>query len=314
MNGKYCLFFGIILASIFTCCAWAVSYDYDANGRLVSASFSENQTVQYSYDPGGNIYAVDGFETVTSTETTTETTTSNIETLVWNYTTGENTNNAYTVNANSWSNAVTINYNNISLTRAVKMETASNIFFSAPKAGTLKIVSYSTNSNPTVNINNTVYSVSSNGETVIPISSSGTYTITKGTTNTYLYYLCFEYSSANPVYIWNYTGGINTDSFYTVLNANEWSSAVPISYEGNSLTRAIKMETNTQVTFTAPYSGKLKVVTYANRSDNATVKVNNVEYVVSKTGNATEINIPSAGSYTLSKGTTNTYLYLMSFE
>ena len=44
-----------------------------------------------------------------------------------------------------------------------------------------------TNSNPTVSINNTTYSVSSNGEIVIPISPSGTYTITKGTTNTYNY-------------------------------------------------------------------------------------------------------------------------------
>ncbi|MBQ8942543.1 MAG: hypothetical protein IJ062_11975, partial [Firmicutes bacterium] len=149
----------------------------------------------YSYDPGGNIVGVTGFQSVTeittegTTETVTETTTSNTAALVWNYSTGENTNNAYTVNANSWSNAVPVTYGSLTLTSAVKMESNSSISFTAPQAGTLKVVTYSTNNSPAIKLNGTSYSVSTNGVTEIEISSAGVYTITKDTTNLCLLYI-----------------------------------------------------------------------------------------------------------------------------
>lgn len=88
--------------------AFAAHYEYDALGRLTQVDYSNEQTTKsasYSYDASDNIVGVTGFQslieittegtTETVTETATETTTSNTIALVWNYSTGENTNNAY---------------------------------------------------------------------------------------------------------------------------------------------------------------------------------------------------------------------------
>lgn len=310
----------VIVVLISVNLVFAAHYEYDALGRLVKVDYSNEQTTKsasYSYDPGGNIVGITGFQSVTeittegTTETVTETTTSNTAALVWNYSTGENINNAYTVNANSWSNAVPVTYGNLTLTSAVKMESNSSISFTAPQAGTLKVVSYSTQTTPKIKINNVSYTISTNGMTAIPLSPTGTYTITKDTTNTYLYYLSFEYELPKPTYIWNYTNSTNTDNFYTVSSANEWSNAVSVLYGDLTLTRAIKMETNTAVSFTAPKAGKLTLVTYSTKTT-PTVNINNTTQNVSTNG-YTEINLTAGGTYTITKGTTNTYLYYISF-
>ena len=304
--------------------AFTAHYEYDALGRLTKVYYSNEQTTKsasYSYDSGRNIVGVTGFQSVTEittegtteteTETATETTTSNTAALVWNYSTGENTNNTYTVNANSWSNAVPVTYGSLTLTNAVKMESNSSISFTAPQAGTLKVVSYSTQTTPKIKINNVSYTISTNGMTAITLSPAGTYTITKDTTNTYLYYLSFEYELPKPTYIWNYTNSTNTDNFYTVSSANEWTNATSVSYNGLTLTRAIKMESNTAVSFTAPKAGKLILVTYSTKTT-PTVNINNTTQNVSTNG-YTEITITAGGTYTITKGTTNTYIYYISF-
>ena len=162
---------------------YAASYEYDALGRLTKVSYdsddTEDKSAEYSYDAGGNITAVNGFETSAAI------------TYIWNRTDGTNTDDFYTVSANEWNNAVTINYNGASLTKAVKMESSTSLSFAAPSAGTLKLVTYSTNAAPTILLNNVQKSVSINGETDIAITSAGTYSITKGTTNTYVYYMEF---------------------------------------------------------------------------------------------------------------------------
>ena len=53
---------------------------------------------------------------------------------------------------------------------------------------------------PAIKINNQSYPVSTNGATTINIPAAGTYTITKDTTNTYLYYLSFIESWLNNTY------------------------------------------------------------------------------------------------------------------
>ena len=331
------IIFALVMVIVNINFAFAAHYEYDELGRLVSVEYgnSEDKTATYGYDAGGNITAVKGFnkgttEIESTTEaTTTEVTTTEISTesptettteapvltneLVWNYTTGENTDNFYTVNANEWGSAVTLTYDTLTLNKAVKMESSTNISFNAPQAGTLKVVIYSTKTAPAIKLNGTSYPVSANGVVVFELPEAGTYTITKDTTNTYLYYMSFTYEVSAPVenpYIWNYTDNTNTDDFYTV-SANEWRSAVPVTYGDITLTKAIKMESNTSITFTAPKSGELTLVTYSTKSA-PTVKINGKTYSVSANG-STDINLTEGGTYTLTKNTTNTYLYYISY-
>ena len=304
---------------------FAAKYEYDELGRLTKVEYDSKQitkSVSYSYDVGGNIKAVSGFMSESVIEVSTESTSepvseatteditenSTVE-AVWNYSTGENTDGFFNVNANNWSNAVPFSYGDDTLTKAIKMESSSSIGFTVPQSGTLTLVTYSTQAEPTVIINGTAYPVNRQGATVIEIPASGAYTITKGTTNTYIYYMSFAYEVAAPTpYIWNFTDGTNTDDFYTV-SANSWSNPVAISYEDQTLNKAIKMETNSSVSFTAEKAGKLTVVTYSTQTA-PTITVNGQVYPVSPNG-ATEILIPE-GSCTITKGTTNTYLYYLS--
>lgn len=306
----------LILSLVFMLCSVcsveAAKYEYDAIGRLVKVDYGESKKVCYSYDAGGNIKKVESFADGTTTEQPTESTASE---YVWNHSDDTNTDEFFDIKANNWSNAVSVNYGDLTLTKAVKMETSSAITFTAPKAGTLTLVTYSTNSNPSVILNGEKTAVSANGSTEIEIPSEGAYTITKDSTNTYLYYISFKYdagasASEKIPYIWNYTDGTNTDDFYTVT-ANSWKNAVSVTYDGNTLTKAVKLESSSSIVFNAPGSGRLTLVTYSTNTA-PKVKVNGESYSVSANG-VTEISISEGGTYTLTKDTTNTYLYYVSF-
>ena len=74
------LFLTFIAVLISVNLAFAAHYEYDDLGRLIRVDYSNEQTTKfalYSYDPGGNIEGVTGFQSVTeiTTEGTTETVT-----------------------------------------------------------------------------------------------------------------------------------------------------------------------------------------------------------------------------------------------
>ncbi len=104
--------------------------------------------------------------------------------LIWNYTSGENTLDAK-ISANDWSGAEPVSYGGTTLTRAIKMESDTDISFSVPGKGKLTIVSYSTNSAPTILLNNEKLNISKNGAVTVDVS--GYVSIAKGTSSTYIY-------------------------------------------------------------------------------------------------------------------------------
>ena len=125
------------------------------------------------------------------TEDTTEAPPYTGEGLVWDYTSGTNTLNA-NVDANDWANAEPVVYNGSTFTKAIKMESSTNITFNAPGSGILTLVTYSGKADAAVEINGTSYPVSQNGSVDIPITAAGTVTITKDTTDTYIYVMEFK--------------------------------------------------------------------------------------------------------------------------
>ena len=141
------------------------------------------------------------------------------EHLVWNYTTGENTNNAFAVTANAWSKKVEVKYGDQSFTKAIKMETTTKIEFDAPAAGTLEVVTYATKKGPYINVNGKKYSVSENGGTKIDITEKGKCTIEKETSNTYMYYLAFSYETGGETQTFIY-GDVTADGMLAADDAS----------------------------------------------------------------------------------------------
>ena len=107
--------------------------------------------------------------------------------------------------------------------------------------------------------------------------------------------------------IWNHTTDENTDNFFSVT-ASEKSGADTVTYDGLTLTKAIKMESGTKISFTAPSDGKLTLVTSGSGTK---IKVNNTSYTISK--GVLSVDVP-AGAVTVAKDSTNVFLYYMKFE
>ena len=117
---------------------------------------------------------------------------------IWNYTTGENTNNFFNVSGNDYFGAK-VTYKGATLTKALKMESSTDINFDAGTDGTFYIYTYSTQAKPTIKINDNAESVSANGITSFDIGSGQTVYVSKGTTSTYVYFMQFVPKSAANV-------------------------------------------------------------------------------------------------------------------
>ncbi len=111
------------------------------------------------------------------------------------------------------------------------------------------------------------------------------------------------------LFTWNYTDGTNTENFFVFgSDLAAWSSATEMTYEGLTLTKAIKVSSKTSFTFEAPTDGVLTLVMEA--KEGSSVKVNG-ESVTVKTGINT---IPvKAGTNTVTKGKNETHLYLAQY-
>lgn len=117
-------------------------------------------------------------------------------------------------------------------------------------------------------------------------------------------------SYKGQLFTWNYTEGTNTGEFFSVT-ANDWGSASsnPQTYDGESLTKAIKMESSTSITFNTATAGTITIVAYASSADR-TIKIDGQTYPVTTGTNVYEI---TDGAHTISKGTTNVNVFLMQF-
>ncbi len=134
------------------------------------------------------------------TETTTENTNSevNADGYIWNGTTGENTDNFFYVSSNEY-NSGSVSYKGATLKTAIKMESTTDIHFTAETDGTLLLYTYSKKSAPTIKINDTTESIAANGTTTFDIGSGETVYVTKGTTDTYIYFMQFLPDSTQTV-------------------------------------------------------------------------------------------------------------------
>lgn len=134
-------------------------------------------------------------------------------------------------------------------------------------------------------------------------------TANKDTTATATAVLTFK----GQLFTWNYTEGTNTDNFFTFNDGlSDWSSASdnPQTFDGESLTKAIKVNSSLRVSFEAPMDGTLTLV----MNGSGSLWVDNGDGEVSYDINTGINTIPiKAGTCTIRKNKTETRLYLLQF-
>ncbi|MCD8214775.1 MAG: dockerin type I domain-containing protein [Clostridiales bacterium] len=116
--------------------------------------------------------------------------------------------------------------------------------------------------------------------------------------------------------VWNVTSGENT--LGVSFTGSPWDNAddYPITYNGETLNAAKKMESSTSISFSITTAGTLKLIFYAS-IDSPTVKVDGTTYSLtadSSLGSGVytlELEL-EAGSHEITKGTTKTYIYYAS--
>ncbi|WP_336688766.1 MULTISPECIES: pectate lyase family protein [unclassified Chryseobacterium] len=144
---------------------------------------------------------------------------------------------------------------------------------------------------PTADLDFTVTTVGSAGT---PVSGTGSISITPTGTN----------PQGNEIH--NFTTSNLTSSFYTFTSANMNSTDGSATYNGLTLTKRLKIESATAITYTTSAPSSLTLV--FDPSFSGTIKVDNVSYTASS-GLVTLSNIP-AGSHSITKGSVANLFYI----
>ncbi len=112
-------------------------------------------------------------------------------------------------------------------------------------------------------------------------------------------------------YVHNFTKNGKTSSFYSITG-NTSTSKGSVTYDGNTLSTCLKMETDTNISFNAPASGKLTLVFGGNTSATGkSVKFNGTKYTIDST-QVISFDVKT-GSNTVTKGD-SINLYYMVYE
>ncbi|GAA4166749.1 hypothetical protein GCM10022217_41050 [Chryseobacterium ginsenosidimutans] len=144
---------------------------------------------------------------------------------------------------------------------------------------------------PTADLDFTVTTVGSTGT---PVSGMGSISVTATGTN----------PQGNEIH--NFTTSNLTSSFYTFTSANINSTDGSATYDGLTLTKRLKIESATGITYTTSAQSSLTLV--FDPAFSGTIKVDNVSYTASS-GVVTIPNV-QAGSHSITKGSVANLFYI----
>jgi len=126
----------------------------------------------------------------TPTPTSTVTPTPQRQTYTHNFTTQGLTSNIFSITGNLNNKRGTVYYNNMTLTKYLKMETITNVSFTTPGSGKITLICDEGSNNYGIKIDGQTYTVT-NGQLSIDLNA-GTHTITKSNKNVVVYYMILE--------------------------------------------------------------------------------------------------------------------------
>ena len=153
-------------------------------------------------------------ETTTKTDGSTETTTNSQESStegttttpvegaqVHNFTLNGTSSSFYTITGSLTSSYGSVNYNGLTLTKALKMESKTSVAFDPDGvAGTLTIVTNPQYSG-TIELNDKAITIGSDGVATISLDGSQSYEITKGSGSNYIFYIAYTPNGSTPTVI-----------------------------------------------------------------------------------------------------------------
>ena len=153
-------------------------------------------------------------ETTTNKDGSTETTTNSQESStegttiapvegaqVHNFTLNGTSSSFYTITGTLTSSYGSVNYNGLTLTKALKMESKTAVNFDPDGvAGTLTIVTNPQYSG-TIELNDKAITIGSDGVATISLDGSQSYSITKGSGSNYIFYIAYTPNGSTPTVI-----------------------------------------------------------------------------------------------------------------
>lgn len=254
--------------------------------------------------------------------------------MVHNFTDNGKNSSFYSITGNLSTTKGSTSYNGLTLTQCLKMESSTNISFTAPGKGTFVMVFDDSESNKKIVIDGKSYTTGTNGILTVSLAA-GSHKVTKGDSIN-LFYMSFAPDdasvtiapataaptaaptakptqaptiSASGDMVHNFTVHGTSSKYYTFGTTMNWDSkASKKEYGGLTLTKAIKLENATEISFTAKKGGTLTLVT---TKVNKKIDVDGTEYTTDDDGVA-KIYL-TAGKHQISRNESLS-IYYMSFE
>ncbi len=129
---------------------------------------------------------------------------------IHNFTENGTTSTFYSITGSTSTSKGSVTYNGLTLTTCLKMESKTNISFTAPSAGTLTLVfgGSTAPSGKAVKIDGTSYHVGSDGTLTVDVAS-GAHTVTKDDA-IFLFYMVYTPESTGETHTHSYTSSITT--------------------------------------------------------------------------------------------------------
>lgn len=191
-------------------------YDTDATTVTEPTTQTTSESITETTTKGN-----DATETTTKTDGTTETTTNvapvPVGSKVHNVTDSGKTSDFFNITADNVSNSKgSVNYNGLTLTDCIKINSKANISFTNGVKGSLKLVFNSTSAGNKISFDNDTITVPSDGMVIIENIGAGTHTIKRVSGESYLYYMVYADDSA----IASVKGDVNKDGNIDAIDAS----------------------------------------------------------------------------------------------
>ncbi|MHC0439760.1 pectate lyase family protein [Flavobacterium sp. 3-210] len=249
--------------------ASGLSFAKNTTAKTITITGTPTATVSYSIATSGTGTPATASGTITVTAAGAQTLTSP-------------TNNNQTVASGTAITSIVFTWGGTATDATVTGLPASGISF--VKNTTAKTITIT--GTPTATLS---YSIATTG-TGTPATGSGTITVTTGT------------PSGDEIH--NFTTSGKTSSFYTITG-NMNSTDGSVTYNGLTLTKRLKIETSTSISYTTTSASTLTLVFDSNFT--GTIKVDNVSYTASAGIVTASI---AAGSHTITKGSVANLFYI----